>query len=346
MKSNLYKLSLITLCLCMAMVSCGNDNTDGDNSDAVTTEAAIIDTSDVTTDPTANESIDTTNPVRLKVGSYEVYQDEYDYYYLNYKFELDGGDETFWENNAAAEELLNQYVTGALRSNYAIHELAKQNGIVIDDADLSDIDKTVKEMETYYGGADMLASVFESYALTERCYREILKTSILESKLYTHYSINGMITPSEEDVLNDLNSNYVRAQHILITNDEGDDTAANRALADDILSRANAGEDFYSLVEAYGEDPGMEGNPDGYYFTYNQMIPEFEAAAFALKEGEISSVIEVSSYYSGYHIIKRLPMEESYINEHIEEFQSALMTTMFYQILEETAQTFEITLTK
>lgn len=79
-----------------------------------------------------------------------------------------------------------------------------------------------------------------------------------------------------------------------------------KKLADEIVKKARDGEDFYSLVEQYGEDPGMVNNPAGYLFTYGAMVPEFEEASFALEVGEISDPVETTY---GYHVIKKLPLD-------------------------------------
>ena len=71
---------------------------------------------------------------------------------------------------------------------------------------------------------------------------------------------------------------------------------------EEVLKLALDGEDFATLAKEYSDDPGSAANGgDLGYFTKGQMVQPFEEAAFSLKSGEISGLVE-SEY--GYHIIK------------------------------------------
>ena len=104
---------------------------------------------------------------------------------------------------------------------------------------------------------------------------------------------------------------YMTADHILLltrdmsTYQELDDEtkAEKKALAEDDLIGY-----FTELADEYSEDSGRAGNPEGYTFGSGQMVEEFESAAAALGEGEVSEIVE--SYY-GYHIILRKPLDEA-----------------------------------
>lgn len=101
---------------------------------------------------------------------------------------------------------------------------------------------------------------------------------------------------------------YVK--HILIKNadnaDEEDKDRDYMALAQEVLDKVNAGEDFDALITEYNEDPGMESNPDGYIIgadfegVYDDAFQK--AAAELKKEGDVSGLVE-GTY--GMHIIKR-----------------------------------------
>jgi peptidyl-prolyl cis-trans isomerase C len=80
------------------------------------------------------------------------------------------------------------------------------------------------------------------------------------------------------------------------------DAKASRAKAEDILRRVRAGEDFTRLADQFTEDPSGKGRGgDLGWFGRGMMVKPFEDAAFALKPGEVSGIVE-SQF--GYHIIK------------------------------------------
>jgi len=87
----------------------------------------------------------------------------------------------------------------------------------------------------------------------------------------------------------------------LTAHPELDTDKKNRAKAEEVLKRARAGEDFAKLAMEFSTDGSKDKGGDLGWFGRGQMVPEYEQAAYALKPGEISDVVQ-SKF--GFHIIK------------------------------------------
>ncbi len=96
-----------------------------------------------------------------------------------------------------------------------------------------------------------------------------------------------------------------RASHILVKLEPGasdGQKSAARARAGELLAKLKAGAEFATLAKAESQDPGSAAaGGDLGFFTRDTMVKPFADAAFALKEGETSGVVE-SEF--GLHIIR------------------------------------------
>ena len=84
----------------------------------------------------------------------------------------------------------------------------------------------------------------------------------------------------------------VHARHILV---ETEDQA--KKVEEDLKK----GADFAELAKKESKDPGASDGGDLGFFTKDQMVPEFSAAAFALEPGKISDPVKTQF---GWHVIK------------------------------------------
>lgn len=191
---------------------------------------------------------------------------------------------------------------------------AKELNIVVTDEDVSE---QVFKMARDAGGMDKLRGLLAKQNLTEAKLRDQIKRGLKVDMLVEKVSANAP-EPTEDEIKAHFENHRdeyskparVLAQHILITPD-GDTPeckAEARAKLEEIRQRVVEGADFGDEATAHSMCPsGKNGGSLG-WFTRGMMVPEFENAAFGMKDGEVSDVIETQF---GFHIIYKTDHEDA-----------------------------------
>lgn len=104
----------------------------------------------------------------------------------------------------------------------------------------------------------------------------------------------------------------IRVAHLMLVIKNSDNDSVRQQTERrirEISRRLKAGENFEQLVAQYSEDPSSSQSQGLLpYFGTGRMVPEFEEAAYALKNnGDISEPV-LTSY--GWHILKKVDMRE------------------------------------
>jgi peptidyl-prolyl cis-trans isomerase D len=182
---------------------------------------------------------------------------------------------------------------------------------------LEDVGKTIKpteaDLKTYY---DQHKATYAN-SIPEK--RQV-KYAVLDS---AKVASQVQVTPGDlQSYYRDHQDQYrvpeqVNVRHILIKaplpgpDGKVDDNAlkAAKAKADDVLNKVKAGGNFADLAKKFSDDTvSAEKGGDLGWINRGQTVPEFEKAAFSLKKGETSGLIQ-SSY--GFHIIQLIDKHDA-----------------------------------
>ncbi|MHC4212939.1 MAG: peptidylprolyl isomerase [Planctomycetota bacterium] len=166
-----------------------------------------------------------------------------------------------------------------------------------------------------------LASVGQDF---EKIKKQLMETNGIKYKKLIDSKIAGKVKVIDKDVEKYYNDNkqkfenpeLCRASHILITPDEiqvkTDPNAAKakaKAKAEELLKKLKTDKaDFATLAKANSSCPSSAKGGDLGFFQKRQMVKEFSDAAFAMKAGQISDVVETQF---GFHIIRTEERKEA-----------------------------------
>lgn len=254
----------------------------------------------------------------------------YDVSYLNSYMQYYTGSSINWDDTLSDGMSVADYVKASVLSSVKQHlvleNLASKYGVTLtaeQEAAMAESDQSYIDQ---YGSEEAFEAEIAKLGMRRETYDRVARSNYLYQNLYQLYNTEGSaLYASDEDLaVYAADQNYITADHILLSTKDlttgealtDEQKAEKKALAEEIKQKLDACEGdideltalFQELADQYSEDPGRETHPTGYTFTTGSMVQEFEDAAYALSEGEVSEVVESSL---GYHILLRLPLDKS-----------------------------------
>ena len=184
--------------------------------------------------------------------------------------------------------------------------------------------------ENFPGGEEELNSALQYYGLTMDAFREETALNLLLRKI-----AHSQIEIGEGDTEEYYEANKerfsipteVEARHILVETEEE---------ANALIAQLEDGADFAELAKEHSLDKANKDSGGNLgYFTKNDMVAEFSAAAFDLAVGERSQPVKTSY---GYHIIEVLNRKEGRARSYDEvkdEVREALLEEKSYEFTSE-----------
>ena len=226
------------------------------------------------------------------------------------------------EGNINSLEIRCQIIEDLLFQKLLINQ-AKLDSIVVSNEEVeTEINKRLTYFESQLGSVKKVEDYFgKTKTEIELELSKVIKDQFLAQRIQTNLTSSIKVTPAEVKNTYAFLSNaeiptmptQVEVAQIVIkpkiTNKQKEEI---RARLNSFRERVNNGEDFKMLATLYSDDPGsaIKGGELG-FVNRGDLVPEFERAAFRLKEGEISEMVE-SQF--GYHIVQFIKRRGEQIN--------------------------------
>lgn len=200
------------------------------------------------------------------------------------------------------------------------------NKLMVNQAELDSIEVTDEEVDyrlntriQYFlqqtgGDVKYIENYFnKSMAEIKKDMREMMYEQALIEQVQSSITSNITVTPSEvnqfaakigPDSMPMVETSYQFGEIVKIPPVSDEEVAAVKERLNSYRERILRGEKIGALARLYSDDPGSASKGGDLGFVERgTLYPEFEAAAFNLKSGEVSQIVKTQA---GYHIIQMI----------------------------------------
>ena len=243
-------------------------------------------------------------PAVARVNGEEISQLRLERYFAEYL--EDQGRAVGSIRNPKAYEQLRRAALDALIDRELLWQEALRRGVVISDEAVQD---QVEQTRQAMGGAQVFVRRLDDAGFDEAGYIEYTRRELAARQVFNDLTKAG--EPDEQEV-RDFYAEHraqmsrpeeVQARHILIKVAPAADAStveAARLRLVDLRATIAAGADFATVARSASEDASASAGGDLGYFPRGRMLPQFEAAAFALAPGAVSEPVRTAL---GWHLI-------------------------------------------
>ena len=262
-----------------------------------------------------DENIATVNGSGIIVGNYEkvlgLNKQSIEAYYGN----------TIWdqeiEEGVKYKDKFKEMILDQMIYTEAIYEAAKKENLLPTE---EEVNKSIEEFNTSIKDNDAYKKQLKELGIDDNFLKYQFERNLASDNYKEKFNKDNSVTNDEikkyyDENKDDFYIDQVEASHILIKTIDDEDKklsdekkAEAKKKAEEVLAKAKAGEDFSELAKEYSQDTvSAKNGGDLGFFKKGEMVKPFEEAAFSMKVGEISDLVE-SDF--GYHIIKVTDKED------------------------------------
>lgn len=215
-----------------------------------------------------------------------------------------------------------QILENMLLQNVMLNQ-AELDSVQVSDSEVEQsLDQRLHYFISQFGSQEKLEEYYGKTILEiKEEFRSLVKNNMLVDEVQKSITKNVFVTPSDvkdfyrempKDSIPLISAKVEMRQIVKIPPVSLEQKVIIKEKLRDLRRRVMEGENFATLAILYSEDPGSasKGGEIG-FFGRGELYPEYEAAAFKLKEGEVSEVIESKA---GFHIIQLIERKGDYIN--------------------------------
>ena len=226
------------------------------------------------------------------------------------------------QGNESSSEIRCNVVEDLLFQKLLINQAKLDSLEVTSDQVMSEVNNRIKYFENQLGSVEKLEEYFnKSLNEIESEIKNIVKEQLYAQKMQAKIVEDVKVTPQEaktfyaslDNSLKPLVPTQIEVSQIVIKPVISDSQKNEiRKQLNGFRDRVNKGENFNVLATLYSDDQGsaVKGGELG-FVNRGDLVPEFERAAFRLKEGEVSEIVE-SQF--GLHIIQLISRRGDQIN--------------------------------